>query len=260
MAPGADVSPRQDCKKLLDYKGPREALTSAEQFLIKLWLDLPFFIPRLKCLWFKAQFYVDFSDVKDKIAVVRDAATIVTKSQSFQKFLLVILEVGNFLNHGTLKGNAVGFNLDSLRLLEGCKGYDTDKTSLLKFVLGQLQKEDPGCLAFINEFDVCKAASLLSLADLEASVQKFSSSFRDLEEVLDILETQEELYLQTFKAKMREFKDEASGQLEELGDFYKDMERKLQTCSVVYAEDPFKAEEFFKFVWTFAMTCRDTLM
>jgi hypothetical protein len=47
--------------------------------------------------------------------------------------------------------------------------------------------------------------------------------------------------------------------LEELGDFYKDMETKLPTCSVVYAEDSFKSEEFFRFMWTFAMTCRGSL-
>lgn len=256
IAPSSEVRIKQDIKKLLDYKGPKEALTNAEQFICKLWLDLPYFIPRLKVLWFKAQFYIDFAEVKDNISTVRDAATIVTKNQAFQKFLLLVLEIGNFLNHGTLKGNAVGFNLDSLRLLDGCKGYDPEKTSLLRFVLKQLQQEDPGCLSFIHDFDICKPASILSMKDLETSAKSFSSGFRDMEEVLDILESQEQLYLETFKTKMRNFKDEASVQLEELADFYKDMERKLHTCSIVYAEDPFKPEEFFSFLSAFSKNCR----
>jgi formin 2 len=259
MAPSTEVSTKQDSKKLLDYKGPREALTSAEQFLIKLWLEQPFIFPRLKCLWFKAQFYVDFSDVMDKIAMMRDAATIVTKSQAFQKFLLVVLEVGNLLNYGTLKGSALGFSLDSLRLLESCKGYDEGKTSLLKFVLKHLQREDPGSLAFINDFEVCKPASALSLSELESSLDKFNSNFNDLEEVLDVLKDKEEPCLQVFKTEMKSFKDEARLKLDELTEFYRDMERKLVTCGVVYVEDPFKAEDFFKFLRTFAVTCNDIL-
>lgn len=198
-------------------------------------------------------------DAKEKISIIRDAATVVTKSQSFQRFLLVVLEVGNYLNHGTLKGDAFGFNLNSLQLLESCKGYDSDKTSLLRFVLKQLQQEDPSCLAFINDFDLCKPASLIPITDLEATVKGFSSSLQELEEVLDVFEGQQELFLQTFKVKMRNFKEEARLQLDELIDFYKDMQRKLQTCSIVYAEDPFKAEDFFGFLKDFSRSCRDTL-
>ena len=59
-----------------------------------------------------------------------------------QALFQIVLDVGNALNAGTAKGNAVGFKLSTLLKLAELKAVDK-KTTLLHYVVDVVRKNAP---------------------------------------------------------------------------------------------------------------------
>lgn len=71
-----------------------------------------------------------FSEAQNKLRAVEHALDDLEKSDTFKQLLRIILAVGNYLNAGTQKGQAFGFKLGSLRMLDSTKTSDNSKTLL----------------------------------------------------------------------------------------------------------------------------------
>jgi hypothetical protein len=95
-----------------------------------------------------------------------------------------ILAVGNHLNGGTYRGQARGFRLETLLRLTDVKAVDR-KTSLLHFVVKELQKTSPGVEFLSTELESVKLAASLHLDGTKEALGQIVSGLKQVnDEVL----------------------------------------------------------------------------
>ena len=80
--------------------------------------------------------------VHPQVDELKEACRLVRESRELHALLQIVLDVGNALNAGTAKGNAVGFRLSTLLKLAEVKASDK-KTTLLHFVVRVVRENAP---------------------------------------------------------------------------------------------------------------------
>lgn len=108
---------------------------------------------------------------------MRAACSELRESEPFSKMLQAVLELGNYLNAGTQRGSAAGFKLDTLLKLADVKGVDR-KTSLLQFVIQQLQDEEPRILNLKEHMQHVRPAATMQLSAVSAMVGEIRMGLR----------------------------------------------------------------------------------
>ena len=154
-------------------------LARADDFLYGL-TRIHCFVERADCWLFRASFAEIVYDIEKKTESIQQACVALDTCTALPRCLSLILALGNYLNAGTARGQADGFNIDILPLLKDVKSQD-GKATLLGYavqllfdstIAGDLTCEpasplpDPG---------PCQAAALLSLDDLDADLKKVES-------------------------------------------------------------------------------------
>ena len=108
-----EIIPQPDeCKQLTGYKGDAGALDKPELLLRSL-ADIPRLKGRLTAMAFKAQMEVDIEQWEKQAEQLTDGCDRVKTSDHLYALFQVVLDVGNALNAGTTKGNAIGFRMVS---------------------------------------------------------------------------------------------------------------------------------------------------
>ena len=146
---------------LKSYKGNKAELATVEQYFLQV-MQIPRLQQRVKSLIFKGTAMANVKKVNGEYEMVLKAAGDLKNCKHFVTVLEGILAVGNHLNGGTYRGQAVGFRLESLLKLTDVKAVDR-KTSLLHFVVKELQKTSPGVEFLSTELESVKAAAALHL-------------------------------------------------------------------------------------------------
>ena len=122
-------------------------------------------------MMFKAQLESEMDGVLVKqVDCLRDACKAVHESKELQALFQVVLSVGNALNAGTGKGNAVGFKLSALLKLSELKSSDKQdkKTTLLHFVVEVVHQSAPGIVRICEQQKAVRDATRVSLDELNA--------------------------------------------------------------------------------------------
>ena len=154
---------------LLGFGGDPSTLDKPEQLLRSL-SHIPRCEARLKCLMFKSQLEADMQDdgvLFQQLSDLKAACNVVRESKELHALMQVVLDVGNALNAGTSKGNAVGFKLSTLLKIAELKALDK-KTTLLHFVVEVVNKSAPNIKKVIEEQKVVRDATRVSLEELRA--------------------------------------------------------------------------------------------
>ncbi|GJP80033.1 hypothetical protein CLOP_g10271, partial [Closterium sp. NIES-67] len=108
------VIPNDDeVQQLQGYTGPVDALCAPEQFLLTL-ASIPRLRDKIEVLVFMLRFADLHKEARTIMATVTRACQQVHNSRALKACLKVALEYVNFLNHGTARGGAAGFNVESL--------------------------------------------------------------------------------------------------------------------------------------------------
>eukprot|EP00457_Paulinella_chromatophora_P004271 gb/GEZN01004283.1/.p1 GENE.gb/GEZN01004283.1/~~gb/GEZN01004283.1/.p1 ORF type:complete len:558 (-),score=146.25 gb/GEZN01004283.1/:320-1828(-) len=117
-------------------------LAPAEQYSLVL-CQVPEVQERLQALTLMHSFETDLESVNDKLGVLMGAAEQLKTSPSLAAALTMLWKLGNFMNHGSRRGNAYGMRLASFRLLPSLKTKDK-KHSLLDTLVVRLQQAHLG--------------------------------------------------------------------------------------------------------------------
>jgi hypothetical protein len=125
--------------------------------------DIPRVGERIHCLLFARTCEGTRSMCESQLRLVQEACSQLKTCEHFLKLLQAVLELGNHLNAGTHRGSAAGFKLDTLLKLADVKGIDR-KTSLLQFVVQQLQTSDPDLPSLSQEMCRVRPAATLQLS------------------------------------------------------------------------------------------------
>ena len=118
-------------------------LERADQFLYDL-AEIPFFTLRIDCWLFREQFAELMFDLHNQIGDQTMAIDAVQESLGLRRALGALLAVGNYLNGGTKRGQADGFDLEILPKIQDVKTTDNKSTLmdwLVSFYCDQLDPE-----------------------------------------------------------------------------------------------------------------------
>ncbi|CAD5324617.1 unnamed protein product [Arabidopsis thaliana] len=115
---------KEEAELLKGFIGNKETLGRCEQFFLEL-LKVPRVETKLRVFSFKIQFHSQVTDLR-------------RGSAKLKRIMQTILSLGNALNHGTARGSAIGFHLDSLLKLTDTRSRNSKMTLmhyLCKFLL-----------------------------------------------------------------------------------------------------------------------------
>jgi len=162
----------EESTKLMKYKDEIEQLRDVEQKLMPLCGLNP---GQLRVMKFGMAHVSTFAGVSHRCGVVRLAAEEAQRSTPLMEFFRVVLQVGNYINHGAAAekqaGVVRGFAIESLPMLATCKA---GPVSALHFICITLKTENPDFMqALKSSLRHTREAAREKFTALETDVTSF---------------------------------------------------------------------------------------
>ncbi|KAF6005506.1 hypothetical protein F1559_005110 [Cyanidiococcus yangmingshanensis] len=110
-------------------------------------------------------------DIASQIEVVLTACRQIFESDRLASVLSAILAIGNYLNQGTNRGNALGFRLSSVLKLSETRATSDRRTTLLHYLVKFVSRRMPDAALFTNDLSAVTTASRIDFVELEAEVR-----------------------------------------------------------------------------------------
>mmetsp|Transcript_15476 Transcript_15476/g.36956 ORF Transcript_15476/g.36956 Transcript_15476/m.36956 type:complete len:438 (+) Transcript_15476:3-1316(+) len=220
-------------------------LDRPEQFVHTIGV-IPCLRPRLDSWLFERTFAERLASVTKPLQLGVEACAALQSSQAIAPFLSCVVSVGNYLNGGTARGQADGFDLDFLEKLCDTKGGGD--VTLLEHCVILLQKHAPKGLALDEELHVLLAATRISTDDIQAQVAKLGADLgvtsNKLKAVTDAATPSD-----PFPAMMSKFVGTAEKEVKQVKDTfetYTDEHKKVFGMFMYGKKKPKKPEDLFR--------------
>ena len=182
----------EETNLLKNYTGDVSALSPPEQFCYML-ISIDNCIKILNFLKFRKNLVNDVRVILISIRILSETLKSINNSMKFKQVLFTIRQIGNYLNHGTANGKALGFSITSLDKLDNIKSYNKDKSSLFDFVVMNIKKKEPELIAFYNEFNRLDEGCQIDKAELDKQIKTIESGINLIHN--EINKTKNEGYL-----------------------------------------------------------------
>lgn len=160
-----------------------DSLAKAERFFVAI-SDLPNLTDRLKALQYHATFQDRVADLRPKIMAVVTAIRDLRNSKRFEKFVKIVLAVGNFMNGRTARGDAYGFKMATLTKLSDTKAVD-NKTNLLQWIVRTLDTKDPDMLLLTEDLTACSGAGSVPFSSIGSDVAQLKQGLTSMQRAID---------------------------------------------------------------------------
>lgn len=217
----------------------------AETFLLNL-MDISEFPTRAECCCTKGKFKEEFDECAREVGKVQDCLQRITKSTVLPTILTLVLQMGNFINHGTNKGKQRGFTLDALLLMGRTCGFSDKTYSLTRFLMDTLESDRSMREAALEDMKECDEVSkisfkdtLIKLSDVEKTVAKVEKAVFPKEPPAEGEQPGPGMIGDArFENPMREFTNAAKAQLDALRAQVADTEELIKACNEMFAEKP----------------------
>jgi hypothetical protein len=159
----------EDVEMYSNFSGDKASLPPTDQFMMKL-CSLSNFSTRVDLLLTIREFPEQFEELLPSISTALAACNELTGNQNFTVVLEFILAIGNYMNGGTARGAAHGFQLKSLPKLADTRGRQSAKYTLVHYLVDVLKQHDPLALGVVNEMNNVPKAAEASVKALVAEV------------------------------------------------------------------------------------------
>jgi len=174
----------EDIKTITRYleesKDTIDKLERPEQFLYTV-SQIPHFKKRLETFQYVANFDQKISELDDNLTLVKNATMDIKQNgNNFNKLIQIVWGFGNYINSGTNKGNAPGFQLRSLLRLKETKSSES-KYTLLHHIVKHVEAYHKEVLDWVNDFNSSKYASKVSLQSIKDDVVELEKGLDDSE-------------------------------------------------------------------------------
>ncbi|XP_052870339.1 protein diaphanous [Anopheles cruzii] len=237
-------------KRLQEMRSRGEELAGAEAFAATVG-NIKRLGARLQSLHFRITLPDMVQDCKPDIVAGTAACEEVKSSKKFAKVLELILLLGNYLNSGSKKEAAFGFEISFLPKLSSTKDYE-NKQTLLHYLAEVVESKFPDALSFDEDLPHVAKASRVSLENVQKTMRQMNNSLKNLESDLilnKVPQGEDDQYVEV----MGKFAGECRKQVEVLGRMLSQMESLFSSLSEFYCFDPAKytMEEFFTDIKTF---------
>ncbi|PIN04850.1 Rho GTPase effector BNI1 [Handroanthus impetiginosus] len=226
---------KEEIQLLKNYNGDVENLGKCEQFFLEL-MKVPRVESKLRVFSFKIQFFSQVSDLRTSLNIVNSASEEVRTSVKLKRIMQTILSLGNALNHGTARGSAVGFRLDSLLKLTETRARN-NKLTLMHYLCKVLAEKLPEVLDFQKDLVSLEAATKIQLKYLAEEMQAIG---KGLEKVVQELAASENdgPVSEHFRKTLKEFYGSADAEVRSLASLYSGVGRNADALALYFGEDP----------------------
>lgn len=226
---------KEEMELLKNYNGDKENLGKCEQFFLEL-LKVPRVESKLRVFSFKIQFCSQVSELRNSLNIVNSASEEVRNSIKLKRIMQTILSLGNALNHGTARGSAVGFRLDSLLKLTETRARN-NKLTLMHYLCKVLAEKLPEVLDFQRDLGNLEAATKIQLKYLAEEMQAFS---KGLEKVMQELAASQNdgPVSENFCKMLKDFLGYAESEVRSLASLYSGVGRNADALALYFGEDP----------------------
>ncbi|XP_065849132.1 formin-like protein 18 isoform X1 [Euphorbia lathyris] len=226
---------KEEIELLKGYNGDKENLGKCEQFFSEL-MKVPRVESKLRVFSFKMQFHTQVSDLRKNLNVVNSAAEEIRSSAKLKKVMQTILSLGNALNHGTARGSAIGFRLDSLLKLTDTRARN-NKMTLMHYLCKVLAEKLPELLDFAKDLRSLEAASKIQLKWLAEEMQAISKGLEKVMQELTASENDGQVS-ELFCSMLKSFLDSAESDVRSLALLYSSVGRNADALALYFGEDP----------------------
>ncbi|XP_038700434.1 formin-like protein 18 isoform X2 [Tripterygium wilfordii] len=226
---------KEEMELLKGYNGDKENLGKCEQFFLEL-MKVPRVESKLRVFSFKMQFHSQVSDLRRHLNIVNSASEEIRNSVKLKRIMQNILSLGNALNHGTARGSAIGFRLDSLLKLTDTRARD-NKTTLMHYLCKVLAEKLPELLDFPKDLVSLEASTKIQLKYLAEEMQAIS---KGLEKVVWELTASENdgPVSENFRQSLKDFLSFAEIEVRSLASLYSTVGRNADALAFYFGEDP----------------------
>ncbi|XP_031118029.1 formin-like protein 6 isoform X2 [Ipomoea triloba] len=226
---------KEEMEALKNYKGETDNLGKCEQFFLEL-MKVPRVESKLRVFSFKIQFCSQVSDLRKSLNVVHSTADEVRNSINLKRVMQTILSLGNAMNHGTARGSAVGFRLDSLLKLTDTRARN-NKMTLMHYLCKVLSEKLPEVLDFPNDLESLEAASKLQLKFLAEEMQAVSKGLEKIQQELTASENDGPVS-ESFCTTLKDFLGYCESEVKSLATLYSGVGRNADALALYFGEDP----------------------
>ncbi|XP_058203481.1 formin-like protein 17 [Rhododendron vialii] len=226
---------KEEMELLKNYNGEKEILGKCEQFFLEL-MKVPRVESKLRVFSFKIQFRSQVSELRNNLNIVNSVADEIRNSAKLKRIMQTILSLGNALNHGTARGSAVGFRLDSLLKLTDTRAKN-NKMTLMHYLCKVLAEKLPELLDFVTDLKSLEASTKIQLKYLAEEKQAVS---KGIEKVLQELTASENdgPVSENFCKILKEFLGFAEAEVRSLAPLYSGVGRNADALALYFGEDP----------------------
>jgi len=155
---------------------------SPDKFLLELSL-LPQVEMRIQCMLFKINFDDDYAAIELPLDEITKAFEEVRYSTAFRELFSLILTVGNYMNGGTKRGQADGFNLEIINKLYVMKD-NSGETNLLEFIAVYSRKNNPSLLQGLKEMTYAEKVCAYSIREIAQEASELIATTKAVAEVV----------------------------------------------------------------------------
>lgn len=144
---GTLLPTKEDIDALKGFKGDCSKLSHGEKFCIAL-MEVPKHREIIDYLKYKIRIEPEKDFIISKLAVLNKALCSIRDNSQLLNIMKIILQMGNFLNAGTRTGNCLGFNLNSLNLIDSVKSFRNSKYTLMDHLVVTIKQTEPNLVSF----------------------------------------------------------------------------------------------------------------
>ncbi|KAL0393955.1 UNVERIFIED_CONTAM: Formin-like protein 18 [Sesamum latifolium] len=160
----------------------------------------------------------------------------VRKSVKLKRIMQTILSLGNALNHGTARGSAVGFRLDSLLKLTETRARN-NKLTLMHYLCKVLAEKLPEVLDFHKDLVSLEAATKIQLKYLAEEMQAVSKGIEKVVQELTLSE-HDGAVSESFCKIVKEFYGSAEEEVKSVASLYSGVGKNADALALYFGEDP----------------------
>ncbi|CAO4368233.1 unnamed protein product [Caenorhabditis nigoni] len=169
------------------YTGDIALLSPPSSFFYRL-VQIPFYRLRIETQIFLGDFSRLMRELAPNVEVLTSASQEILKSPTLPRLLLILVNMGNYLNGNNAQGNAFGFTLNSMWKLIDLKG-NKQEFSLLHLLVTC----EPDLVSSLqSELSTLKEAAQISFDEIKTSLKSLKDNRIKLEKQLEKLSEDEE--------------------------------------------------------------------
>eukprot|EP00435_Cladocopium_sp_Y103_P062666 s552_g24.t1 len=232
----------EELQELMEFKKNNDPKVlpwgRAEEFLLQL-LEIPNFKIRAECCLTKSRFDPVCNELLQDIELLHRCLSNVVDSSWLPNIFALVMQMGNYLNHGTNKGQQRGFTLDTLPLLTRVEGFHDKSYSLIRFLMDTLESDRKVKDGALKDLELCESSAKL---DFDESVRRLNEIEKkvtlvegSLKELKDDAKTDK---ADGFQMVMQAFVKAAQATLSKLKEKVEEVQVLSKRCCDLFAEKP----------------------